>query len=164
MQLFWNAIVKNEAPRIERCVRSLLPVVDGAIVIDTGSSDDTPRIIRDLFGEAGKPLEIFSAPFENFEQARNAALRAARESTLPWDWLLLVDADMELIHGEPSLRSDLEQLDGSAYDMRQQAGNLSYYNRRLVHRSATGNYIGVTHEYLDVPTSGIVNGCYFLDH
>jgi len=164
MQLFWNAIVRNESARIERCVRSLLPVIDGAIIVDTGSTDGTSGLIFELFDKVQKPVEVHSAPFVNFEQARNEALRRARDSKLPWDWLLLVDADMELIHGQPGLREDLEKLSGLSYDMRQVAGTLSYYNRRLVSRQATGNYVGVTHEFLDVPTSGIVNGCYFLDH
>ena len=164
MQLFWNAIVKDESARIERCVRSLLPAIDGAIVVDTGSTDNTCSLLFELFEKAQKPLEIHSAPFVDFSQARNEALRRARESKIAWDWLLLVDADMELIHGAPPLREDLEELSGLSYDMRQQAGNLSYYNRRLLSRRATGNYEGVTHEYLAVDTAGIVNGCYFLDH
>jgi len=164
MQLFWNAIVKNESARIERCVRSLLPYVDGAVIVDTGSSDGTAAIIQKMFMEAGKPIDVHFSQFENFAQARNEALRRARESKLPWDWLLLADADMELIHGAPSLREDLEKLQGVAYDMRQTVGSLSYYNRRLLSRQAIGWYECPTHEYLDVPTSGIVNGSYFLDH
>src|SRR4249919_1662151 len=96
MKLAWNAIVKNEAAIIERCIKSLLPHVDCAIVVDTGSTDGTPDKIQQLFDAAGKPVEIRPAPFKNFEQARNEALRCARLSRLEWDYLLLADADKSL--------------------------------------------------------------------
>jgi glycosyltransferase involved in cell wall biosynthesis/predicted GH43/DUF377 family glycosyl hydrolase len=161
MKLVWNGIVKNEAARIERCVKSLLPVIDCGIVVDTGSHDDTIAIITRLFDTAGKPVEIRQAPFENFSQARNVALQAARESKFDWDYLLLVDADMEFRVERPDW---LNGHDGLSYDIRQDAGALSYWNRRLLSRQATGLYQGVTHEYLDVPSSGVIDGVYFLDH
>ena len=53
---------------------------------------------------------------------------------------------------------------GMAYDMQQRGGALIYNNRRLVNRKATGEYQGVTHEYLDVPSAGSIDGAYFIDH
>ena len=161
MKLAWNAIVRNEAKIIERCVASLLPHIDAAIVVDTGSSDDTVWILEDMFRAAGKPLELHGVHFENFEQARNAALKAARESELPWDYLLLSDADMELRVKQPPL---LNGEKGLSYDIRQVAGPLGYYNRRLLSRHAQGWYVGVTHEYLDVPSDGTLDGAEFVDH
>lgn len=162
MKLAWNAIVKNEEARIERCLNSLLPHVDYGIVVDTGSTDTTVGKIVRLFAEADKPVEIYHAPFENFSQARNVALQRARESSLAWDYLLLVDADMELRVRDPGWTKKLNG--GSAYDMRQVGGALGYWNRRLVSRQASGNYVGVTHEYLDIPTSGAIAGADFVDH
>jgi glycosyltransferase involved in cell wall biosynthesis len=161
VKLVWNAILKNEAKVIERCVRSLLPHIDGAIVVDTGSTDGTPARLRELFNVAGKPLEISPALFVNFEQARNEALRCARISRMEWDYLLLADADMEL----KVLKDNwINGAQGLAYDLKQTAGTLGYYNRRLVHRGATGWYIGCTHEYLDVESAGVLDGAEFLDH
>ena len=53
---------------------------------------------------------------------------------------------------------------GQSYDVKQAAGNLTYWNRRLLSRSATGVYRSPTHEYLDVPTAGQINGIWFKDH
>jgi glycosyltransferase involved in cell wall biosynthesis len=161
MRIAWNAIVKNEEARIERCVKSLLPYIDCGIVVDTGSHDYTIGKITRLFMEADKPVEIHSAPFVDFAQARNEALRRARESKLDWDFLLLADADMELVVKQPDW---INGHDGLSYDMRQVAGSLVYWNRRLLSRQATGEYLGVTHEYLDVPSSGAIAGAEFLDH
>ena len=51
-----------------------------------------------------------------------------------------------------------------AYDMRQTGGALGYYNRRLLSRKAAGWYVGVTHEYLDVPSEGKIDAADFIDH
>ena len=119
MKLAWNAIVKNEAAIIERCVTSLLPHVDCAIVVDTGSTDGTPDLIRQMFDKVGKPVAIHEAPFINFEQARNKALVAARGSPFDWDYLLLADADMEFrVNQQPWFFPN----GGLAYDMRQVGG------------------------------------------
>lgn len=161
MKLAWNAIVRNEAAVIERCVRSLLPHIDGAVVVDTGSDDGTAIKLIEMFNAAGKPLELHQSTFENFEQARNVALKAARESTLEWDYLLLADADMELqVKKEPWLNGEK----GLSYDIRQRGGSLVYYNRRLLSRAATGWYVGVTHEYLDVDPAGHIDTAEFIDH
>jgi glycosyltransferase involved in cell wall biosynthesis len=161
MKLAWNAIVKNEAAIIDRCVSSLLPYIDCAIVVDTGSTDGTPEKIKRLFIAAQKPVEIAHSNFVNFEQARNAALTVARSSHLDWDYLLLADADMELRVRDPHWVNGHA---GLAYDMRQAAGSLGYYNRRLVSRKADGWFVGVTHEYLDIPTAGKIDDAYFIDH
>jgi glycosyltransferase involved in cell wall biosynthesis len=160
-RLCWNAIVKNEEARIERCVTSLLPHIDCAVVVDTGSTDQTLVKLSDLFKQAGKPLEIHHAPFENFAQARNVALHRARESKLAWDYLLLADADMEL---RVEKKDWLNGHSGASYSMKQLAGELGYHNVRLVNRMVNGDYVGVTHEYIDVANSGILDGAYFLDH
>ena len=160
-KLVWNAIVKNEAKVITRCVESLLPHIDGAVVVDTGSTDGTPERLRELFDAAGKPLEVSPAPFVDFEQARNEALRCARISRMEWDYLLLSDADMELKVLKPDWINGAK---GLSYDVRQTAGSLGYYNRRLVSRRATGWYIGTTHEYLDIPADGVLDGAVFIDH
>ena len=160
-KVVWNAIVKNEAAIIDRCVNSLILHIDGAIIVDTGSTDDTVARLRDHFARALLPLEIRTAPFENFSQARNEALWVARNSQIPWDYLLLADADMELKVHRPDWLNGAE---GLSYDLKQTAGSVGYYNRRLVSRRATGQYIGVTHEYLDVATDGVLAGAEFIDH
>ena len=161
MKIAWNAILKNEVAILERCVNSLLPHIDYGIVVDTGSTDGTQQFLVQKFEMADKPLAIYQKEFVNFEQARNTALKAARESEFDWDYLLLADADMEFkVKREPWLNGE----QGLSYDMRQISGGMSYFNRRLVSRQATGEYVGVTHEYVNISSAGVLDSAEFVDH
>ncbi len=79
-------IVKNEATRLPQCLKSVQAVVDEMIVLDTGSSDDTPAIARQ-FG-----AKVFEGTWQqDFAAARNEAL-----TQVTGDWVLVLDADETL--------------------------------------------------------------------
>ena len=162
-RILLNCIVRNESARIVRMLESVAPHIIGAVICDTGSTDDTPKIIAKFLGEKGIPGSIVSAPFIDWSQARNAALAAARASQFDWDYLLLMDADMELKVLNPEW---MDARTGPSYDMFQNAGTLHYQNRRLIHKSQAAIYHGVTHEYLGVESAGCIpdTAAYFIDH
>jgi len=162
MRLIWNGIVRNESKIIDRLITSLLPHVDGAVVVDTGSTDDTMAKITQAFKSVNKPVHVDFTPFKDFAQARNAGLEAARHSDINWDFALLADADMELCVDDPAWKQQLNG--GLSYDMLQTGGAVSYANRRIVNRHASGVYRGVTHEYLDIGSAGLVTGARFIDY
>jgi hypothetical protein len=156
-----NMIVRNEAANIERCLAAAAPFVDAWVICDTGSTDDTIERVRCLFAARGIPGEIHEFPFVNWEQARNEALNRARASALPFDYLLFADADMELVIEDPDLRSRLTE---HAYMLRQQ-NTISYFNTRLVRRDVPSRYVGVTHEYVELPRPALqLEGAWFIDH
>ena len=76
-------IVRNEASRIERCLRFALPSVSSYAILDTGSTDDTVAVIERLAVEHGVTGRLGHLPFIDFSQARNAALdlRSSRTQT-----------------------------------------------------------------------------------
>jgi glycosyltransferase involved in cell wall biosynthesis len=90
-------IVKNEAPRLEGCVRPLLPLVEEVVIVDTGSTDNTIEVARRL-GARVQRREWR----DSFAQARNASLAAARG-----EWILVVDADERV---DPPNRRKLARL------------------------------------------------------
>jgi len=164
-RLCLNMIVKNESEIIERCLRAAAPYIDCYVICDTGSTDDTVAIARSVFEGLRIPGEIVSTSFWNFEQARNHALDAARSSTQSFDYLLLCDADMELVVDVPDFR---DHLDGSPFLVYQRCdgSHLLYTNVRLLPRDLPARYRGVTHEYLDVGSASmpVLEGIWFLDH
>lgn len=80
-------IVRNEAARIERCLTSALPWVNEAVVVDTGSTDDTAARAAALGARV-----LHFAWCDDFAKARNAAIEGARTP-----WALVLDADEVLV-------------------------------------------------------------------
>ncbi|MBD2088504.1 tetratricopeptide repeat protein [Microcoleus sp. FACHB-1515] len=80
-------IVKNEANQLPRCLDSVRSIVDEAIVLDTGSTDETVSIARSL----GAQVQHFTWN-NDFAAARNECLKYAQG-----DWVLVLDADEVLI-------------------------------------------------------------------
>jgi tetratricopeptide (TPR) repeat protein len=92
-----SLIVRNEAAYLAECLRSIQPVVDDIVVVDTGSTDDTPAIA------AAHGARLFSFPWRSdFAEARNAGLDQCRA-----DWILYIDADERLA---PVSRAEVEGL------------------------------------------------------
>ncbi len=80
-------IAKNEEKYIEQCLRSVKPVADEIIFVDTGSTDRTVDIARKYTDK------IYFHPWnDNFSEARNQAMHYAKG-----DWILTIDADEELV-------------------------------------------------------------------
>lgn len=168
MKLCLNMIVKNEEKRITRALASAAQFIDSYVIVDTGSTDNTIQVIKEFFAQHGIPGVVADAPFEDWSQARNAALDRARvlQSRFGWDYVLLFDADMELVMKDWDAFRAALAFDGVSYDMEQRSGQLHYANKRLISAKATGGYRGVTHEYVDIPTAGLIGPdiAYFVDH
>lgn len=160
-KLCLNMIVRNEAGRIERCLKSLDGYVDCYAIVDTGSTDDTVQRIKDFYALRGIPGVVKRSIFVNFEQARNEALLLAWELPDKYDYILLVDADMVMVVEDKDFKS---KLTAPSYEVVQKGGTTRYYNKRLVHRNTPGKYRGVTHEYLDCGMSAHFDGFWFVDH
>jgi len=77
--------VKNEAHCISHMVESVRDHVQEIVVVDTGSSDDTVQICRDL------GARIYGVGFTDFGSIRTLASHLAREP-----WVLMLDADETL--------------------------------------------------------------------
>ena len=87
-------IVRDEARCIARCLESVRPWVDHMVVVDTGSTDDTPQLAR----QCGAQVHHFEWQ-DDFSIARNHALDLADA-----DWTLVIDADEWIGAGGESIR------------------------------------------------------------
>ena len=146
MKICLSMIVKNESKIVRRCLASVKPVISHYIIHDTGSTDNTCEIIEDVL--QGIPGHITKTQFVNFEKNRNIALKEACD--VDCDFVLLIDADMELI---VKSMEDFLGLTAPVYSLAQKDLQLSYHNVRMIGRAAFSgsSYKGVTHEYLSTP-------------
>ncbi|SFC56731.1 Glycosyltransferase involved in cell wall bisynthesis [Nocardioides terrae] len=158
-------IVRDEAAIIARCLAAAAPWIDAYAIHDTGSSDGTAEIVRSFLERRGVPGRVTHGRFDDFAQARNESLALARDSAAAYgvDYLLLCDADMELVVDDPGFRDSLA---ADAYLLGQRASGLHYANVRLLRVDAPARYVGVTHEYLDIGSAArpTLGGVWFHDH
>lgn len=88
MSLSLCMIVKNEETTLTRCLESVKDIVDEMIIVDTGSTDNTVKI-AEKYG-----AKTFFYKWDNsFSNARNYSLSKASK-----DWILIMDADDELVN------------------------------------------------------------------
>ena len=81
-------IIKNEELVIERCLKSIIPICDEIIVVDTGSNDKTIEIVNNLMKD-NKKIKLFHFEWiDDFSVARNFSFEKATS-----DYLMWVDAD-----------------------------------------------------------------------
>jgi glycosyltransferase involved in cell wall biosynthesis len=136
-----NMIVKNEAHVIERCLRSMRPLIDGWCIVDTGSSDGTQALIRELYADL--PGQLHERPWRDFASNRSEAIQLAGRD---WDYLFFIDADEELTLPAGWIRPELT---AAAYGIQYRNGPLRYQRPSLVSNRLPWRYVGVLHEYLD---------------
>lgn len=149
-------IVKNESKIITRCLDSAEAIIDSLSICDTGSTDDTVKIIKNWAKDNGKECTIHHTPFQNFGYNRTLSVNLAQGAYPDSDYLLLLDADMIL---QNSLAFHVNNLKSDQYLIMQMNQDLKYWNTRLIHAKRSWECVGVTHEYWELkesPATGTV--------
>lgn len=148
-----NMIVKNETKVIERCLKSVKPLIDYWVIVDTGSTDGTQKVIKEFMKDI--PGELHERPWVNFGHNRNEALQLAKNKG---DYLLFIDADEELIISEDFVKP---HFDKDSYYIMTEMGGTQYVRLQMVKNPLNWKWIGVLHEYLHCPEAKapeILNG------
>jgi glycosyltransferase involved in cell wall biosynthesis len=86
-------IVRNVSPWIVRALRSVEDLIQEAIIVDTGSIDDTISLIRST---VTVPLSIYEIQWKDFGHARTYLFEKACVSKC--EWFILLDGDEYYIH------------------------------------------------------------------
>lgn len=148
-------IVKNESSIIERCLNASKSIIDFISICDTGSTDNTPEIIKNWCKENNIPGTVHHEPFKNFGYNRTLAASLAQETYPEADYLLLLDADMVL---EVQPNFDKCSLENDLYLTMQYDNQIKYWLIRLLKTSLPWKSVGVTHEYWDIDHSRLRAG------
>ena len=98
-------LTKNEEDKIARMLRSILSLAKEIIVIDTGSTDRTREIIKEVAPKA----KVFYEPFTNFSELLNKGISHCTSK-----WILALDADETIMLDEYYLFGEL--LNQDIYD------------------------------------------------
>lgn len=154
-------IVKNEELQIENCINSFKDYVEEICVIDTGSTDRTPEIVKPLVDK----FEVFTdcnyddGTIKNFSLARQKSFSLA---TKPW--IMWIDGD-DVVQGIDKLNSVISRYCHLSdpvsimfpYDYTYDSnGNVvcAQYRERLINNKEAFYWKGPIHEVLTSDTPG----------
>ncbi|MHB1774261.1 MAG: glycosyltransferase [Acidimicrobiales bacterium] len=139
-----NMIVRNEEVIIERCLNSVLGFVDYICICDTGSTDQTVKIIKDWIDKNKIPGEVNTAQWKNFSYNRTLSLNMAKSCFPEATYYLQLDADMKLVVSD---NFNKNSLNAHAYMLYQKSPGSEYANYRLLNSKIDWTCKMRTHEY-----------------
>lgn len=143
-----NLIMKDEAAVLPRLLESVYPLLDRYAVVDTGSRDDSIRIVREFFAARGVPGEIREHPFRDFADARNAALDLLAAQA---DYGFWIDCDEQLLlppaFDAAAFRAGLGACD--LYTMNVRVDQIAYPRACIFRCGKPFRWRGVVHERLE---------------
>lgn len=153
-------IVRNEAHIVREVLDAVAPYIGSWVIVDTGSSDGTPGVIRDHLAGLGIAGELHQRPWRNFGVNRSEALSLALGHG---DYVWVIDAD-DTVVGTP----DFDGLDADVYLLRcAQGPGVTYWRRLLFRDGMPWRYEGVVvHEHAvcdDAQVEKRLGGDYYID-
>lgn len=152
-------IVRNEAHGLRATLESFKPFVDRWDILDTGSTDGTPELVREVM--RGVPGLLHHGDFVDFSQARNDALELTFQSFLSDRpvFTIMPDADDRLEGGKvlrqflscvtQATSTDTEVHEAYNLNLHWPAGGGDYHLPLILRTSSRWRYTGKVHEYVD---------------
>jgi glycosyltransferase involved in cell wall biosynthesis len=152
-----NMIVRDEAHVVREVLDAVAPYITSWVIVDTGSVDGTPDVIRKHMAGLGIPGELHQRQGQDFGTNRSEALSLAQGHG---DYIWVMDAD-DMVVGTV----DFSGLSADAYALRYGTG-FSYWRCQVFRDGVPWRYVGVVHEYptCDIPfTEKRLEGDYYVE-
>jgi glycosyltransferase involved in cell wall biosynthesis len=129
VKIVLNAMVKNEAPVIERMLESVYKYIDYWVIQDNGSTDGTQDIIKNFFENKNIPGILYYEPWQYPGYNRNHTLQHCLASNHGCDYILRMDAD-EILEVDDNFDWEIIK-SHDAWNVVARSGNYDYYRMWL---------------------------------
>jgi hypothetical protein len=132
----------NSENDIGDAIKSIINHVDVICFINTGSTDQSSQIAREIAGD--KFVEKHYQWINDFADARNSFFKFAQECEC--DYFVIVDSDERIVFDEKFSIYDLknllslEKLDGYSFRYQSKGGNFSYLKEKILKSDISDQY------------------------
>jgi glycosyltransferase involved in cell wall biosynthesis len=165
VKIILTQIMKNESHVAERMLKTLVGLVDGIVVVDTGSTDNSIEIVEN-WGKANNiETYVIPRPFDNFENSRNFSIEKAREIFLSKNdgdtyYGMWLDFDEQIIVTDKFKK---QKIDKDLYMFNTNIGSMKYTRNEFYRLDKPFKFYGPVHEFIiydgkEVITSGLMEG------
>ena len=147
-------ICKNEQEHIGAAIKSILPIADKFVILDTGSTDRTEEVVRSIIPPDMLHFEVYLSASEqdadgdwklwDFSKARNRSLELAEGKGCTH--IMWVDSDDEILDTRP-IRRAMYRADVDAWNMFIEAGGPKWLHCRMWKMECKVRFNGRIHEY-----------------
>lgn len=151
-------IVKNSGDILRKCLKTNKKYIDYWTIVDTGSTDNTPDIIREELNDI--PGELHFSEFTNFADSRNKSIDLAKKHC---KYIIVLDDSYEIAKGL-ELRTYLENSNKDSIYLKigyfETFLSQSYYSNRIIKSNSGIRYKYRVHESFNVPKN---KKSYYID-
>jgi glycosyltransferase involved in cell wall biosynthesis len=155
------AIVKDEARIITRCLTSVRALMDSFIIMDTGSTDGTPKVIMKWAAENNVDGKVIYEPWQSFGYNKTKLIQQAHADQPNTTYFFFLDADEVFITNPDDALSYPTKLDRDILEMNMMwqpevsifqlttlYGGLRYKRWQIVRNNQLYEWCQPVHEYL----------------
>jgi len=170
-----NMIVKNEAEALPRLFESMEKVIDELVICDTGSTDDTVKVVQDYIREKQIQGKVVQHQWVNFGVNRQRCLQEVVEQQQPKknSFVLIMDADYRLkfvegvdpLEWKTSLNKHFEGGSDPVLKllMMEHSSSLKFYRVHMITHPELFEWKGAVHEYITTTKQAAKSGLTIQD-
>ena len=167
VKIILTQIMKNESHVAERMLNSIKNFVDGIVVVDTGSTDNSIELVEKWGKDNNIETYVIPRAFDNFENSRNYSIQKARDFFLSKNdghtyYGMWLDFDEQLIV-HPTFNK--EKCDKDLYMFNTRIGAMKYTRNEFYRLDKSFKFYGPVHEFIvydgenkEQVTSGLMEG------
>lgn len=154
-------MIKNGSETIKEVLQSWMPYTDHFCILDTGSTDGTQDIIKDVLKAYN--YSLYEEPFIDFSTSRNRCLELGSMNYCTWQ--LMLDDSWTIEYGSKLLNvlGNIPVIIDSCYLRVILNTGIEYLVLRLFRTSAEITFSGLVHEQPKVKCALQIKCCYLID-